>query len=150
LVIVSRFNGANTNGTLASKQFPASATRDSLFGNTETFSGLADVFPEFKLTDLDPLLTYDFTFYASRLGVSDFRETGYSVSGGNTGFAALNASGNIDNVAVVSGIRPDASGAITISLAPTSRNNNANHFTYLGAMRVEPTGMVRSEVHSGR
>ncbi|MBN1505418.1 MAG: hypothetical protein JW955_01160 [Sedimentisphaerales bacterium] len=151
LEIVSRFNGANTNGTLASKQFPASATRDSLFGNTETFSGLADVFPKFKLTDLDPLLTYDFTFYASRLGVSDFRETGYSVSGGNTGFAVLNASGNVDNVVTVSGIRPDASGAITISLTPTSRNNNANHFTYLGAMRVEPTGMVQSSaVHSGR
>ncbi len=44
LVILTRFGGANTNGTLASPLFPADATRDSLFGNTETFNGLANVF----------------------------------------------------------------------------------------------------------
>jgi hypothetical protein len=36
----------------------------------------------------------------------------------------------------VSGIIPNSAGEITVSLAPTSKNNNANHFTYLGAMKV--------------
>ncbi len=139
LVTIRRFNGANTNGTLASTVFPADATRDSLFGNTETFSGLADVFPSFKLTGLDPLLTYDFTFYASRMGVRDNRETGYAVVGANSGFAALNPSGNDDEFVTVTGIEPDEAGEITIDLAPTANNANGNHFTYLGLMKVEPT-----------
>lgn len=139
LVIIRRFNGANTNGTLASAVFPANATRDSLFGNTETFSGLADVFPSFKLTGLDRLLTYDFTFYASRMGVRDNRETGYTVAGANAGFVALDPSGNENAFVMVTGIAPDDAGEIRIDLAPTANNVNSNHFTYLGVMKVEPT-----------
>jgi len=139
LVTIRRFNGANTNGTLASTVFPANATRDSLFGNTETFSGLADVFPSFKLTGLDRLLTYDFTFYASRMGVRDNRETGYTVTGANAGFAALDPSGNENVFVMVTGIEPDDAGEIRIDLTPTANNVNSNHFTYLGVMKVEPT-----------
>jgi len=139
LVILTRFGGANTNGTLASPLFPADATRDSLFGNTETFNGLANVFPSFKLTGLDPMRTYDFTFYASRLGVTDNRETGYTVTGFNSGFIALNAAANVDKSVTLTDMVPTAAGEITISLAPTAANNNANHFTYLGVLKIEPT-----------
>ena len=139
LVILSRFNGANTNGTLASTQFPPNATRDSLFGNTESFSGLANVFPSFKLTGLDPVLTYQLTFYASRMGVGDNRETLYTVTGASSGLATLNPARNVDESVALSAIAPTADGEITISLSPTANNNNGNHFTYLGAMRVEPT-----------
>lgn len=137
LAMLSRFNGANENGTLASPHLPPNATRDSLFGNTETFSGLANIFPSFKLVGLDPEARYAFTFYASRLGVSDNRETGYTVTGLDTGFAALNVANNVTNTARVTGIRPNPAREITISLAPTPNNNNANHFTYLGALRVD-------------
>ncbi|MHC4518317.1 MAG: GDSL-type esterase/lipase family protein [Planctomycetota bacterium] len=139
LVMINRFNGANENGTLQSVLFPADATRDSLYGNTEAFNNLTDVFPSFKLTELDPLLTYDFTFYASRMGVRDNRETVYTVTGAGRASAALNAGANIDQFATVTGIEPDAAGEITISIAPTANNDNANHFTYLGVMKVEPT-----------
>jgi len=139
LVILSRFNGANTNGTLAFGQLPQDATRDSLFGNTETFSGLNNVFPSFKLTGLDPLLTYEFTFYASRMGVGDNRETLYTVTGAYSGFATLNPAGNIDGFVALAAIAPTAEGEITISLAPGVANNNGNHFTYLGVMKLEPT-----------
>ena len=118
--------------------FPQDATQDSLFGNTETFSDLADIFPSFKLTGLDPLLAYDFTFYASRMGVSDNRETGYTVTGANSGFAALNPSVNEDQFVTVTGIKPDGAGEITIDLASTANNVNSYHFTYLGVMKVEP------------
>jgi len=140
LVMLSRFNGANQNGTQDSTRFPADATGDSLFGNTANFSGLSNVFPSFKLTGLDPLLTYNFTFYASRMGVGprDIRETGYTVTGENSGFSALNPSLNIDTVVSVSGIEPDAAGDITIDLAPTEGNNNDYRFTYLGVLKVEP------------
>jgi hypothetical protein len=138
LVILSRFNGANTNGTLASEQFPQDATRDSLFGNTGTFSGLGNVFPSFKLTGLDPLLTYQFTFYASRMGVGDNRETLYTVTGAFSESATLNPAGNIDGFVAPTAIAPTAEGEITISLSPGAANNNGYHFTYLGVMRLEP------------
>lgn len=138
LVMLKRFNGANTNGTLASTQFPPDATRDSLYGNTEAFGGSSNIFPSFKLTGLDAGLTYDFTFYASRLGVSDNRETGYTLVGANSGFATLDGGNNVDKLVRAVGIAPDASGEITISIAPTAANNNGYHFTYLGVMKMEP------------
>jgi len=139
LVMLSRFGGANQSGTQESALFPAAATRDSLYGNTETFSGLADIFPSFKLTGLDPLLTYEFTFYASRMSARDNRETLYTVTGAYSGFATLDPAGNIDGLVALSAIAPTPEGEITISLAPGAANNNANHFTYLGVMKLEPT-----------
>ena len=136
LVMLSRFNGANTAGTTESTLFPMEATRDSLFGNTELFGTLSNVFPSFKLAGLDASTVYNFAFYASRTGVNDNRETGYTVEGGNSGFAALNPVNNLDNLVTVDGITPDGTGAITISLAPTANNDNANHFTYLGVLKV--------------
>ncbi len=137
LVMLSRFNGANESGTTSSPLLPANATRDSLFGNTEAHGGVANVFPRFKLTGLDPAAEYDLTFYASRTGVSDNRETGYTVAGSNAGFAALDAANNVTSSARVTGIVPDVQGEITVSIAPTARNNNAYHYTYLGVLRLD-------------
>lgn len=137
LQMVARFNGANLNGSTAATVFPATATRDSLFGNTATFSGLENVFPGFKLTGLNPDYAYDFTFYGSRTGVSDNRETRYTVRGTAEEFADLDTANNVDGVAQVKGIRPDASGEVTVSLSAGPNNNNGNRFTYLGAMRVD-------------
>ena len=139
LVIISRFGGVNENGTTSTQApFPVSSTRDSLYGNTELFSGLTDIFPSFKITGLDPGQEYGLIFYASRTGVSDNRTTGYTVTGANAGFGALNAANNITNTATVAGILPTAAGEITVALAPTPENNNANHFTYLGVLKVIP------------
>lgn len=136
LVILSRFGGANANGTTAAAPFPTDATRDSLYGTTEPFSGLSNIYPKFKITGLDPAKAYDLLFYASRTGVTDIRETGYTVAGSNTNTVALNAAANVTNTITASGMRPTAEGEITVSIAPTSRNNNANHFTYLGVLKL--------------
>lgn len=139
LLMVSRFNGVNENGTTAATSgFPLNATRDSLYGNTEAFGGLSDIFPEFKLTGLKPGISYTFVFYASRTGVSDNRTTRYTVTGETTAFADLNAANNIDKTATVAAIRPSASGDVTIRLTPAPANNNANHFTYLGVLKIIP------------
>jgi len=136
LQMTSRFNAANANGTSANAEFPASATQDSLFGNTELFGGLANITPKFSLQNLDADAEYELTFHAARAGVGDNRETRYAVAGETAAFADLNASANVDAVAIVGGIRPDAEGKLAISLAPGPNNNNANHFTYLGLLRV--------------
>lgn len=137
LVILSRFNGANENGTTAFADFPVTATQDSLFGNTELFGGLEDVTPRFKLTGLETTTAYHLTFYASRLGVSDNRETRYTVTGATTASADLNVANNVNQVVQVSEMAPDSAGEITIELSPGPNNDNANHFTYLGVLRLE-------------
>jgi len=138
LVMISRFNGINENGTLLSSLYPSQATRDSMFGNTEAFGAGSNFYPSFKLVGLDPARQYSLTFYASRTSVGDNRETGYTLVGANTKSGALNPANNINNALTVAGISPTAAGEITISLAPTANNNNANHFTYLGVLRLGP------------
>ena len=136
LEMIARFNGVNRAGSQESTLLPSSATGDSLFGNTEAFGGMENVFPEFKLTGLSHENAYDFTFYGSR-SASDNRETRYTVSGSNAGSGDLNAGGNVDDTITVSNIRPDQAGAITIKITAGPNNDNSNHFTYLGAMRVD-------------
>lgn len=138
LEMVARFNGANTAGSTAATVYPTTATSDSLFGNTEPFNGLENVLPAFKLTGLNPLASYDFTFYGSR-GATDNRETRYTVTGANSALGDLNAAGNMDETVQVAGVKPTESGEITVSVTPGPNNNNGSHFTYLGVMQVDWT-----------
>jgi hypothetical protein len=134
--MLARFNAADQNGTLSSKNFPASATRDSLFGNTEPVSGLANVTPSFKITGFSAdTFSCNFTFYASRMGASGNLQTRYTVTGTSTAFADLDPANNIDGVVYVTA-QPDASGSITVSITPGPANNSPNHLTFLGAIRI--------------
>ncbi len=142
LQMIARFNGANLNGSTTATVFPTSATRDSLFGNTAAFSGLENIFPSFKLTGLSTSNRYAFHFYGSRTGVTDHRETRYTVTGATTAFADLDAANNVDRTATVHGMVPSAAGEIVVTLGPGPNNNNGNRFTYLGALRVESTPIV--------
>jgi hypothetical protein len=137
--MISPFNGANENGATNSTNFLVSATRDSLFGNTELFSGVSNVAPSFKLTTLRPGGLYTVRFYASRMGVTDNRQTRYTAVGKTTEVIDLDAANNVDQVAVIDSIQPDASNEITISLSPGPNNNNANHFSYLGILDLHWT-----------
>ena len=136
LEMVRRFNGANSGGTLTSTAFPATATQDSLYGNTETFGGLANVSPAFRLAGLDPLSSYTLTFYASLTGVSDNCETLYTVTGTAVTSTTLNVANNVDTSATLAQLIPAADGTLLVELSPGAQNSNANHFISLGAMVV--------------
>ena len=138
LLILRRFNGSSQSDPTESGLFPGNATRDSLYGNTETFSGRSRVFPAFRLIGLDPALAYDLTFYASRPGVDDNRETTYTAMGASTAEATLNPANNVTDTAEIVAMSPAPNGGITIALSPSPDNNNGNHFTYLGVMRITP------------
>ena len=138
--------GPNTNGTTApgapANVFSPEATRDNLFGHTDNFNaGSPRPFALVTLAGLDGsgATSYAFTFFASRTGVTDNRETQYHVVGLNSGDGFLNASANTSNVAVVSGITPTAAGQIVITVDPGPNNNHASGFFYLGAMQVVST-----------
>lgn len=140
------FNGSNTNGTTsptgAAAVFHPQATRDNGFGHAQAF-GVNPLTPEGKiaLTGLDTSgnSTYTFTFFGSRTGVTDNRETVYSVQGATSGASSLNTSNNVSNVALVADILPDVNGELEISITPGPNNTNASKFWYIGAMSIEVT-----------
>jgi hypothetical protein len=142
LTIISRFNAVNGDGTTVSTLFPQDATRDSFYANTESYNNLSNVTPIFRFTGLDAASAYGFTFYASRGGVTDNRETRYTVTGSSTAVADLNIASNVNNTASVDGIRPDAEGGITIALTPGPNNANGYHFIYLGVLKITPQAVI--------
>ncbi len=118
--------------------YPVSATDDYFFGHTTPFAGAdADPTGQFKLFNLDPSKTYDFTFFASRQTVTDTRDTAYDVTGLNSLSGVLDASNNNTEVLKLSGITPDANNEIFIDVAPGPNNDNGNGFYYIGLMQVD-------------
>lgn len=147
LIITDAFyNGSNLNGTTtpadpAASLFLASATRDNFFGNT-LYWNPADANPmgAFILKGLDASKYYSFTVFASRTGVSDNRETRYSVIGANgTLFADLNAANNTSNVAQINNMQPNSSGVLTFQTEAGPNNNNSIKFYFLGAIKMTRT-----------
>ena len=141
--------GPNFDGTVAptgaAAIFHPNATRDSLFGHSDNFNA-GSPRPEATLTftglDGSGATVYDFTFFASRMGVGDVRDTEYSVAGANSGVAILNASNNTSNVAIVSDIAPTASGEIVITVSAPLTNTNGSKFFYLGALQMESSAVI--------
>jgi hypothetical protein len=133
--MLSRFNAADQNGSLSSKAFPANATRDSLFANTEPVNGLANLTPSFKITFTPDIFGCSFTIYASRMGATHNLQTRYTLTGATTSVADLNPANNEDQVVYVS-TSPDANHAVTLTITPGSDNNHPNHLTFLGAIRI--------------
>ena len=131
---------ANNNGTQSpfgdAAMFDAMATRDSLYGCVQEWYGQAQPTAGFRLTGLDPSLTYDFTIFASRLSVSDNREAQYDITGLNGGTAYLNSVGNSSEVVMITGISPTPGGEIVVDVQPGPNNNNSYGFYYLGAMKM--------------
>jgi hypothetical protein len=145
------FNSDNSNGVVGptppisgealARNDPASATRDSLFGNTTNFSNGIVESVRLVLSNLNPSELYSFDFFASRLGTGgDNRETEYFITGGAGGTAPtsvfLNVSENTGNIIGASGFSPDASNQIVIDIDRGPNNSNGSGFYYLGVMEV--------------
>lgn len=143
-VSASGFNpGSNLNGTQTpfgdAGIFDLFATVDNLFGHTNNFNqpspkplGLVT----FTGLDASGGTAYTFTFFSSRMGVADIRETQYAVLGVNSGTNTLDSSNNESLVAGVTNIVPTGAGVITVQVSRGPNNNNTSGFFYLGALRV--------------
>ena len=149
---VAGFNevGPNFVGTQAptgaAAIFESGATRDSLFGHSDNFNVGAPR-PEATLTfsglDASGATAYDFTFFASRMEVGDSRAARYQVAGTNSAEAVLDASNNVSNVALISGITPTASGEIAITINSAAPLDQAGpRWFYLGAMQVDSSAVI--------
>ena len=132
---VTNFTGMNTGGTPtptgAAAVFASTATEDSFYGANQA--------PAISMTGLDGSgnTSYTFTFFGSRTGATDNRETKYQVVGANSGVGYLNTSTNAANVCTITGIIPNASGKVTINVSKGPNNNNGSGFFYLNAMMLQ-------------
>ncbi len=109
----------------------------------------------FMLEGLDPALSYEFRFLGARSN-AEVRITKYDVYGSNSGTTNLTTSGtgigstggdnNDDEVAVISGIRPDAYGQVWVDLTLVQGT-----FAYINAMQITAsTPVVLTPVQSWR
>jgi hypothetical protein len=137
LTMTDTMNYVNTAGT-ASGPYPAGAAKDSFFGNTGTWSTFVDNGQGiFVFSNLNTEKIYDFTFFGSRVGVTDNRETRYVLAGGTGGSADLDTANNVSNQVSITDITPDASGEIILTVSLGPNNNNENGFYYLNVLRIE-------------
>ncbi len=141
----SNTSGTNNPGSPASDFFDSNATQRNLFGHDSNFNiGAPRPFVEFTIDGLEQNRLYDFTFFASRLLVTDNRETQYDVVGLNSGADQLDAANNTDNTAQVAGIRPNSSGEIVLTIQKGANNDNSAGFFYLGAMEIAASGVIET------
>lgn len=139
VAVTDDFNGINNSGTTTPNpalNLPSTASDDSFFGNTASFGGQIQPTGELQFSNLDTATTYSFTIFASRMGVSDNRETQYTVSGKTTEVVTLNVANNDSLAAVVEGILPNINGTISLLAEPGPNNTNGSGFFYLGALRM--------------
>jgi hypothetical protein len=133
----NRFNAYNSNGsTLASPGFPADVKLESFFGNDVAFNGFIQPTATWVFSGFDPNDDLKFTFFASRMGVTDNREGLYEVVGATTQSTTLDASNNDSNLASVT-VKADALGNVVLNMTKGPNNDNSFGFFYLNAMTVE-------------
>lgn len=133
------FTGVNINGTTtpdAGLKVPSSASSDSFFGSVAAHSGVSEPTGGFTVSGLNRNNKYSFTFFASRTGVSDNRETAYKVTGETEETVALDAANNVSSTVTVKDMKPSANGTIIISVGPGANNTNASKYYFIGFMRV--------------
>ncbi|GAA5484790.1 PEP-CTERM sorting domain-containing protein [Haloferula sargassicola] len=141
-----RSNGVNNGGLLAPSagllgDFAiATATQDYWFTETGGSPALNNT-ASLVISGLDPGLTYDLRLFGTRESTST-RETQYVIQGGNGPFSASyltsgtgigdgGYNGNNDEIISFSGIEPDGSGNINVTI-----NALQGGFAYLGVMEI--------------
>jgi hypothetical protein len=130
LAISSAFVGSQNAGVPASNLYPLTAQEDTLYVGG---AGLAQT-AQLLVGGLNPAETYNFAFFASR-NVSDDRTSTYTING-NT--VSLQAAGNTSNIVSLSGIAPNLSGQVVVTVG---HGANAT-YGYLGVMTITTTGAL--------
>ena len=133
------FTGVNTAGTTTpavALNIPSTASSDSFFGSVGAHNGVVEATGGFTLSGLNRNSKYSFSFFASRTGVTDNRETQFKVNGKTEQTVALDAANNTSNVITVSDMYPAANGTIVITVGPGTNNTNASKYYFVGAMRI--------------
>ena len=138
--IVTRMNSLNTSGSSAPSGAAAvfaPAGSNNAYGNVNPFGSYSNQYALARFSGLDIGRRYTFTFYASRMGATDNRETLFTVTGTAVGSATLNAANNQSNVALVPDIQPSPDGTVDLRIEPGPNNTNLYKFYHLTAIKME-------------
>ncbi len=146
--ITERFGGINYVGaetTTTPLNMPREISKDNFFGNTGNFGG---VFPKATvvISSLAPDVEYDFIVFASRMNVTDNRETYYKFSGIESGDTTLylNPANNTSQTVEALRIKPNNNGEIILEVGPGPNNNNGTGFYHITALRIIPRVQVQT------
>jgi len=71
------------------------------------------------------------------MGVSDVRTANFEFSGATTESLVHDAANNDSQTGSISGLMPDGSGQIVVSMTMHETNTSSNGYFYLGAMTME-------------
>ncbi len=127
-------HGDNTTGcpatTTTQFDIPSAVSSTSGYGRPTTGN------VELKLEGLDKDKMYDFCFFSSRMGVSDNRETSFTVEGESKKTVLSDATKNCSEIVCAGSIQPNNEGEITIQITSGPNNNNVTKLYYINAMRI--------------
>lgn len=126
----------------------ATATGDYFYTTADAIvnAGDDDATGGLMLTGLNPNLTYDLRFFGSRATAAT-RQTTFQVHGaasnapvtlqtGGTGTGINGGTGNSQNVAVVSSVRPNSFGDIFVDVFAVPQGASSENVAYLNAMEI--------------
>lgn len=131
------FTGINTMGTTTgTSTFPSTATSDSFFGSVGAHAGVSEPTGGLNLSGLSTAKSYSFTFFSSRYGSTDNRETMYIVSGMTSDTVYLNPVNNASGTVTITNIIPSNDGTIKIAVKPGPNNNSINNYYFIGAVSI--------------
>ena len=133
IVVDDAFSGESSSGPLttnATLNLPSTVTQDMFFGYTSEPTG------GFMISKLNAAQKYKLTLFSSRKDVTDNREISFNVKGLNEKTVLVNASNNVDNVAIANDISPTTEGTIKIALKAGPSNNNASKFFYINSLQI--------------
>ena len=131
-------NGSGPAATTTNFNIPPESSSQSFYGNGIVWETITEPTGGFLLAGLDATKQYDFYFFSSRNGVSDNRETTFTLTGSTVKTGSVNSSSNTTDVLAISQLTPQSNGTISISLAPGANNNNANKFFYVNSLIIKP------------
>jgi lysophospholipase L1-like esterase len=141
IAITDDFTNRNSTGS----DFPdytlgytVNQTSDSFFGNALPWNGNTNATGQFEIRGLDTSKLYSFDLFASRMNVSDNRETSFTVTGASSPQTILLAASNNETQSVqVLNISPDVNGVITIDVTAGPNNTNSSKFFYINALQMQ-------------
>jgi len=139
LTAVTPFNSVNNGGTVtpaASIGFPPDVARKTAYGNSVAYNGKIAPSAKFDFSGLDVSASYDFRFFASRMGSTDNRSTRYTVAGLSTIAAILEPKDNQSRIAYVAPVRPTAAGKLSLTVTKGAGNTSPYGFFHLAGLRM--------------
>lgn len=134
LTVTKALQASNTNGSPApygdAAEF-APAGANNAYGTYPAYPYGAVVFSNLSLST-----PYTFTFYASRTGISDNRETLYTLTGSEVVATTLDAANNSNRVAYVRDLFPAPDGTISLRFDLGSNNTDSGKHYYVSAIKL--------------